>query len=558
MRAAIVVAALALAPPAGADGKDERIVNTQQIDAVEKEPAVRAMRDELARSIAQLELPDAPKPYFIAYAYWETRSTRVDASFGAIEHSVVTPSRRLAIDLRVGDYASDNSNTTTGQRIELPLPVDDSYDEVRRRLWLATDAAYKSATDSFDRKQAIARAQTKDKDDVGSFSHEPVTRAVWPAASPEPSDDAQAKLEALAQKLSAVFRNNTDAYTGTVSISALRGRDIFVSSEGTFGVQPVSAVTVHIDCTTQAADGMPLHAGTTKIVYSPAQLDDAALLAAAQDVSRELTELRNAPVVDDYAGPVLVTGVAADQILRDLLVGELGGTPLPKSDRVGDRSSRDTALVGKLGKRILPLGVSVVDDPLPAKVGGVVVMGAAKFDDEGIAAQRVSLVENGTLKRLLMSRTPRKGFEHSSGHGYSSGTSPVRARAANVYVTSSRAVSAGELKRRAIAAANDEGNPYILVIEKLADGGGPVPEVMRKLYLDGHLELVRGGTIGGGITLRSLRDILAVGDTPTPLQYDDGAVTGTASISAPALLFRDGDIRKPTGGQRQPPIAPRP
>ncbi len=42
-----------------------------------------------------------------------------------------------------------------------------------------------------------------------------------------------------------------------------------------------------------------------------------------------------------------------------------------------------------------------------------------------------------------------------------------------------------------------------------------MPEVMRKLYVDGHDELVRGGTIGGGITLRSLRDILAVGDAPT-------------------------------------------
>ncbi len=171
---------------------------------------------------------------------------------------------------------------------------------------------------------------------------------------------------------------------------------------------------------------MPLHAGTTKIVASVAQLDDAELLAATQALSRELSDLRKAPVVEDYAGPILMTGVAADQILHTLLVDELGGTPLPKSDRVGDRRSTDTALVGKLGKRILPLGVSVIDDPAPTKVGGVVVLPAAKFDDEGVATQRVSLVENGTLQRLVMSRTPRKGFEHSNGHGYASSGSPVR------------------------------------------------------------------------------------------------------------------------------------
>nr|HEX4317922.1 metallopeptidase TldD-related protein [Kofleriaceae bacterium] len=552
MKGLAIVAVLAALPATAAPATSS--------PAFDDDPAVRAMHDELARAMSQLALPRAPKPYYLAYTLWDVASTRVDASFGATVSASTVPLRQIAIDLRVGDYAFDNSNTATGRRLEASLPLDDDYDVMRRELWLATDGAYKSSIESFDRKQAVARAETKDADDVGSFSTEPAARtvdatAVRPDLAAAAAD--QATLEALAQKLSAVFRGNHDAFTAEVSISASRGRDLFVSSEGAAGAQGIAVVRVRIDATSQASDGMPLHAGTSIWAPTVAQLPpDAELVAAAERVSRELSDLRKAPVVDDYAGPILVRGVAADQILRGLLVEELGGTPPPKSDRPGSRNS-DGALVSKLTKRILPLGVSIVDDPAPRKVGAAAVLPSARFDDEGVAPQKVSIVENGTLKRFLMSRTPRKGFEHSNGHGYSAGGAPVRAHAGNLYVSSTRAVGDAELKRRAIAAANDEGNPYLLVIDRFAERGSE-PEVLEKLYVDGHEELVRGGAIGSAITLRSLRDILAVGATPTLLEYDDSGVTGTASIAAPALLFRDGDIKKPTGGQRPPPIASRP
>jgi len=68
------------------------------------------------------------------------------------------------------------------------------------------------------------------------------------------------------------------------------------------------------------------------------------------------------------------------------------------------------------------------------------------------------------------------------------------------------------------------------------------------------------------ITLRSLRDILAVGNTPVPYPYlgsgfataADSTAGYLASIAAPSLLFRDADVKKPTGAQKAPPIAPRP
>ena len=45
---------------------------------------LRAMRDELARSMQQLQLEKLEKPYFIAYRVQEKNTADVMASFGAL------------------------------------------------------------------------------------------------------------------------------------------------------------------------------------------------------------------------------------------------------------------------------------------------------------------------------------------------------------------------------------------------------------------------------------------------------------------------------------------
>src|SRR3990172_6220537 len=88
----------------------------------------------------------------------------------------------------------------------------------------------------------------------------------------------------------------------------------------------------------------------------------------------------------------------------------------------------DTAFSGKLGKRILPPGTRVYDDPTLLELGGRRLWGSYAFDDEGVAGSKVVLVEEGILKTFLMSRTPRKGLERSNGHGRADGGDAPRAR----------------------------------------------------------------------------------------------------------------------------------
>jgi predicted Zn-dependent protease len=560
-------------------------VATRALAAPPAEPAaVRAMKDELARA-TELELPGLGKPYYVSYELWDSRYAQATASLGALVSSDAGPHRFIDIDLRVGSYELDNANF--GERFSrhgsITLDADDDYDAIRRDLWLATDNAYKSAGETLERKEAILKQETRDPDDAASFSKDTPSTAYAVVALETPD---KLRLEQLAKKLSGVFRSNPDAYRASVHVAEVVENRYFVSSEGALAATPMHEVRVTVDAATQADDGMPLR---DTVTFTAASFDklppEAEMVAQVEALSKELTAFRKAPVVDDYDGPVLFRGVAAGQVIRQLLAEDFSGTPAPKGDRPGARAMGESALIGKVGQRILPVGVSIVDDPTVEKVGTQAMTGHYVFDEEGIAAQRVSLVENGIFKRFLMSRTPRKGFEHSTGHGRSTRFSEVRAHPANLIVSSTKGVADRELVRRALAAAKEQELPYVLVVDRLAPfdptdidfslfaSDTPTlahPALMKRVYPDGHEELVRGASFGG-VPLRVLKDLLGIGKTAVPYHYVgsglgrrfdalyDGSEGGIAiSILAPSLLFRDLDIKKPHGPHKKPPIAPRP
>jgi TldD protein len=541
---------------------------------VPDEPAVRAMRDELARSLAQLQLEGFAKPYLLTYELDDSHHTTVEASFGALLESNAYPSRSVSIDLHVGDYALDNTNFASSERFgdrSVSVTVDNDYDAVRRALWLATDHVYKRAVETLEHKRAVIKSETKNADDVGSYSKESIPSTV--NDRPSPNFD-RAQLEGLAKKLSAVFRTNPDIQVGWVAIHASTGREIFLSSEGSESLQTGAFLQIIVDCETQADDGMPLHDQITwfddKLDSLPSEAD---MLAQVDKLSKRMSALRRAPVVDDYGGPVVFDDLAAPQLVRALLVDQLAGTPAVKTDRPGAHDDA-SVLAGKIGQRVLPLGTSVTDDPTVQRISinnqrSIALAGATHFDDEGVPTQRVTLIENGVFKGFLMSRIPRKGFEHSNGHGIATSYSAPRAHPMNVMLYSKRGVSDGELRRQAFAAAKDQGLKYVLFVDKLstgrssrddADSGGagietvPRPTVMRRVYLDGHEELVRGGRFGE-LPLHELKDMIAVGSTTTVYTYSAGYY---AAVASPPLLLRDIDVKKPTGTHRKLPIAPRP
>src|SRR5262249_41614092 len=114
---------------------------------------LRAMADELSRSIRDLRLENLPRPYYIDQLVLDSDTFSAAAVFGGLARARRSRSRSQVVNVRVGDYQFDNTNFVTGPgrgaALEMQaLPLEDDYYVLRRDFWLATDEAYKAAVEA--------------------------------------------------------------------------------------------------------------------------------------------------------------------------------------------------------------------------------------------------------------------------------------------------------------------------------------------------------------------------------------------------------------------------
>ena len=543
----------------------------------------RALQDELARSMSDLHLGDESRPYYLGYTIYDLEQASVNATLGALTASHAYRGRILRTDLRVGDPSFDNSNFEGGARVET-MPIEDDYAALRRELWLRTDEAYKAALETLARKRAAAEGQAAaaaDEAAVGDFSKEAASHLEVPfpagAAAPE-------ALRESARKLSSVLADFPEISSSRVSASYAIVRRRLISSEGTFVDDNQHTVQINVVAETQAPDGMKLRSFVPFTALSPTGLPALAEMEkSVRAMAKELVAMRSAPVAASGAGAVLFEGLAAPQVVKLLLGDQVAGTPPPKTAQAGSDEGNDQgALATKLGQKVAAAGVNAVDDPaLGAGPGKAPLYGSYKIDDEGVPAQRVSLIEHGVLKSLLMSRTPRKEIVHSNGHARAPRFSAPRARVGTLVVSGVRPQPRAALLEELGKIAKGGGiTTYVVRLlddDSLAGGeaddlaallsfgmGGHGPPPVRPLVVyrleHGKETLVRGLLLEN-LLPRSLKDITAVGADATVYNFLEGGAGFSGvptTIISPPLLVSDVDVRRQTGRNRKPPLYPSP
>jgi TldD protein len=546
--------------------------------------AVRAaLRDELARSTAELRLGDEPRPYYVAYTLSDAEQATVSATFGAVTAANAYRGRLLRTDVRVGSPAFDNTNFEPGAKVDA-LPEEDDYASLRRELWLRSDEAYKQSLELLARKRAAAEGQSGGEDDpaLGDFSAEP------PAKLEVPFPDGKVEPEALrtvVTKLSAIFRDYptlTGArVTGTYDVVRRR----MISSDGTWVDDSQRAVRIDVVAEAQADDGMKLRNFVPFSALEPSGLPPLPEMEkAARAMATELVAMRTAPVAASGAGAVLFEGLAAAQLTKLLLADHLAGTPPPKTaTAASDDGGQQSTLATKLKQKIAAPLLSAVDDPLLAVgPGKAPLFGAYRVDDEGVPAQRVSLVAHGVLEGLLMTRTPRKEIARSNGHARAPRFAGPQAHVGTLILSAkdgkTRKELLGELARIAkgggvttyVVRLLDDGllpvgdQDDMLSLFSFGGGGGHGPPPVRPLVVyrvDGGKETLVRGLALEDLQPRSLKDVTAAGRDPVVYNYiDEGAgFAGVpTTIVAPSLLVSDVDIRRLTGKNRKPPLVPPP
>ena len=536
-------------------------------------PLLAAMQDELKRSMADLRMTDQPAPYYIAYEIDDTSTSRVLARLGALVDDTTTRGRMLRVDVRVGDYTFDSSRfislDRTGGEASASAPLDDDYDAVRRQIWLVTDAAYKRAVTVFAKKKAAFQNRAAAADAIPDFSKEAPRETRLPVPAP-----ARASRDAVdrAQQISAVFASSPAIHSADVSIVESRGARYYMNSEGFRLVAPVQSASLRVVADTQAEDGMVLRDFFIDVENSLQEMPPvASLVARARDLAARLTAARTTAVGEELTGPVLIEGQASAELVAQRLVPLMLARRPPDSENPRAQQPAANPFLSRIGSRVLSESLSASDTPSLTQYDGRPVPGAYTVDDEGIAAQDVTLVENGKLATLLTSRTPQKNLLQSNGHGRG-GT----AQAGVFQLRSTQPVTAPELKKKYLELLKAQDKPFGYIVRAIANPsalqvspsdatvilammggvatGGVILDAV-KVTPDGKEEPVRGLHFGS-IPSTTFRNILDA--SSERLLYSYRGTGGTISVIVPNLIFEELEIQKIRDVAQKPPIVPSP
>jgi predicted Zn-dependent protease len=368
------------------------------------------------------------------------------------------------------------------------------------------------------------------------------------------------KWEKQVREWSAIMREFPEIQESGVNMNVEVANRYLINSEGTKTRQPLMFVSIRVYASTQAVDGSSIDNGVTiearTVDQLPAQEE---ITKKIRQMATDLTNLRKAPVLDaNYDGPVLFTGQASTEMFAQLLAPELS------SNRSGmaEQATSASVLAERLNRPVLPNYVFVFDDPTAQATGNQPLMGAYKIDDQGVPSRRVSLIERGVLKDLLMSRRPRKEIRESNGHGRSALFGRTSAHFSNLFIESANGKSYDDLKRELIEQCKIQNLEYGILIKSLETAGSYVPRntltdpvLAYKVYVkDGHEELVRGAIVGE-INTKSLKQMIAIGND----NFVENLATATpSSIIAPSVLLEELELKKPVGSKQKPRIITHP
>jgi hypothetical protein len=492
------------------------------------------MQKELERSKSQLKLEQMAAPYYIDYRVVDMDGYIAEATFGALRTNLHAHLRFVRVVVRVGDYKQD-SFFGQGEGVIDYMPLDDDELALRHHLWLATDKAYKAATEAFAAKQAQLKQLTVEHP-VDDFAHAEPVQFIGPLVKLEV--DPAPWLKTL-QDLSALYKTDPQLESIDSSLQFQTVNRFFVDSEGTVARSGQASYEVSFAASTQAADGMQLERSARYAARDSKELPTAEeFLARATKLLGALKDLRAAPVADEeYRGPVLFSAVAASTVFADL-VGEniLGLRP-----GLGQPARTRGAFASSYKSRVLPDFLSVVDDPTLASFNGKPLLGSYEVDDEGVRAMRVPVIEKGKLVNYLLGREPILDFPASNGHGRARlPTNSPAPSLGNMLVSSSEPVSQEELKKKLLQLCEQRGLPYGYYVESMARA--LAPRLLYKIWVkDGHEELVRGALFGD-LDARALRnDLIAAG---SDLKVENRELNVPHSIVTPSILFDELEIKR--------------
>ncbi len=532
---------------------------------------VDVLVSELERASTALKSRDAA-PHYIAVAVEDREEVSMVGAGGTLFRDDAERDRWLDVDLRVGTPQIDSTHELRGtsgfarrRGTSGYLPLDSGPGAefaIRRTVWRAVDTAYRDAAEAIVRVRSNLDVKVKEEDPADDFEPRPGEAAsgtVLPPAMDLDHDQWSRRL----RELSLVLDRPPWVEYGQVALTGARVVKTFIDSEGARVIHGITHWRVSLHVRTTAKDGDNVAVDRTWEAYETQGLpDEASLRRACDDAVARLDAMRTAPRGSPYSGPVLLRGRAAGVFFHEVLGHRAEGHRLKRDDE-------GKTFAEYVGKRILPDWIDVYDDPNVTRVADTDLLGRYDYDDEGVKAERATLVKAGVLKGFLMGRSPVPGFVRSNGHGRRGPGEAPKSRMGSLIIEAGEGHA--DLRAKLIEQIREDKLEYGLIVEEIGGGftstGRVEPNAFNvradaswKVWADGRPdELIRGIDLVG-TPLTAFNSIVAAGRTPEVFNGACGAESGWVPVSAvsPAILLRRLELQLKEKASSRPPLLPKP
>lgn len=438
---------------------------------------IRAMKDELNRSMKELKLPKKPSPYFIIYRASDESKFSYACNNGSPIYDWKDKQRTIWADVRVGDYNFDDTADVTGERysnyVWRETCLDDNYGVLRRSLWSATDEAYKNATEVFDNLVSY-KQQHSIPNLCESLSKETPVVLVKPINAPIVIPE---EWKDKVKKLSLIVNKPEGIRESWVSLQVIETTRRIVNSEGTVVRDHWCSLKLGMVAFARCPDGEELWDSDSLSVSDLDKLPSMEVLEErAKLLSQRIVKHASAPIKDYYLGPVLLEAQpTAEFTIRNV-------APLLCAVK-GDNLRPQGTLLRSLNSKVMPGFISISDDPDIVEYKSVPVSGSYTVDAEGVVCQKVKMIDHGFLKDLLSTRSPVLPGKHSNGHDFI-GTAPT-----TLVLEAENPVSNKVLRDKMRSLARDHGLNEYLVIRRIRPS--------TPLFLQGSTSPARDSSLEG-------------------------------------------------------------
>ncbi|MGB3468226.1 MAG: metallopeptidase TldD-related protein [Cyclobacteriaceae bacterium] len=531
-----------------------------------QDPLIDIIKEELDRELKYLSQEEY-KPYYLAYTVDDYDFYQLSISKGSIISETEDDGRSLSCQLKVGSYELDNTHDISGYGTgyqasagTMPIPLANDRQAIHKCMWTITDNAYKRARDDY---KTVLNSDLGEKKAVDDFSKGETNRYVAPFIK-DPLQFERDEWKTFLKTVTTSLTEVENLIAGGAYLNVANERKYLVSNDGSEIVQNFPRFELYINASVLAEDNteVPLYLS----YYGVDESDLPAKDEIAKDIEtlkKKLELLKTAPKADPFTGPAIFSADVSGVFFHEIFGHRMEG------HRLKNESDGQT-FKDKLGEYVLPKYLSVISDPTMEKFEDIRLTGFYKFDDEGVKARKVALVENGKLSNFLMSRTPMEHFQRSNGHGRSqSGLTPV-SRQSNLIIRTTQTNSDEDLKKKLIKLLKKQKKPYGYYFKEVTGGFtntdryspnsfNITPTEVYRIYTDGREELIRGVDVIG-TPLAMFSEITATGSEYKTFFGYCGAESGSIPVTAtaPAILVNKIETQKKPSYEINLPILPAP